>query len=493
MMKHILLALSPFPEKRPKSVADRAFWTRVIDNYFGNLFVGRDLCFSIISDSFHDSYLKKNYPNLYSKIAINICLDPRKYSNIICTYKMRHALYFESEKSNLTRELAAEVTNQYGNLPPPNLILQFNHHAPYLHVAFKNSPLFNFHEGGLSRPPFPPSWHFGSDKYLAGTDLSTSLSIGLDNNDRGTPNEVVEFIRCNSYAALERVNPFKGKLQLWRKKYRSLYLLPLQVSGEVSFDVLCKYENQYHFLIDVLEKTPADVGLIVTEHPWVPVITREMNDELSYRFPNYIYEADFSLTMNVSTYFVPYVDAVISMSSSLFWHAALMGKTCCGLGDGEFSKVADTNSLDVLNKLLRNESLPPYRYDNLIYTRLTRNWVPGSLMKEPEFLTNWLKHLCLSEHPKPNISDDIIKQNFAKASNDLQLLTRNPLTELKRFDLPLSYKSAYQELDSTMLKVVLVVSPCVKVIRLCIKKVHRILRFGYKFLERKSKALLIKR
>ncbi len=486
MVKHILLVLSPFPEKRPKSSAERGFWLRIINSYFGPLFESKDLFFSVVMNPFYNTYWKINYSNTYSKIHKIICLDPERYTNMVSAYKMRHALYLESNRSGLTKKLSAEVIRQYGNLPPPNIILQFNHHAPYLLSAFKDSRLFNFYEGGLSRTPFPMSWRFESGKFQVGSDSINKMTSALNNNDALPPNEVVDFIRNNSFAALDRINPFKEKLQQWKKKYRRLYLLPLQVSGEVSFGALCEYECQYHFLIDVLENTPADVGLIVTEHPWIPVITREMNDELSYRFPNYIYEAEFSLIMNVSTHLVPYVDAVITVSSSLFWHAALMGKTCCGLGAGEFSMIADTNSLQGLNKLSEKGALQPYRYDTLIYRRLTQNWIPESLMKEPEFLVKWLNYLSSNNCPKPNISDDTLKQNFADASNDLQLLRRDPLMELKRFvDLPMSYKSAYEKLDPTLLRVVLHVSPYVKMIRSCIAKPYRSLKFALRFLKSK--------
>ena len=489
MPKHILLALSPFPEKRPKSSDQRAAWVKVINNYFAPLFKSKDLYFSVVSSPFHDAYWKANYQDSYSKIKKSICLDLEKYTNMLCAYEMRQALYMESKQSNLIKELSTEVIRQYGSLPPPNLILQFAHHAPYLLSAFKDSPLLNFHEGGLSRRPFPLSWRFESGKFQAGTDLNGSAGCSLNVNDTVTPNEIVDFIRLNSYATLDRINPFKEKLKLWRKKFRRLYLLPLQVSGNVSFDALCQYENQLHFLMDVLEKTPADVGLIVTEHHWVPVITREINDELSRRFPNYIYEADFSLIMNVSTYFVSYVDAVITVSSSLFWHAALAGKICCGLGAGEFSKIADTNSLQELNRLSNNRSLPPYRYDALIYSRL-KNWIPDSLMSEAEFLEEWLKYLCSKDLPKPNISDDMIMQNFANASNNLQFSKRNPLNELRRVHLPLSYKSAYEKLDTALLKTLLAISPFTKTIMPYIGRLYRSLQCAFNFLKRKFSDLI---
>ena len=484
-MKHILLALNPFPEKNPKNSIQKAAWVKVIDNYFGALFENKDLCFSAILNPFHDAYWKENYQSTYLKIKRNICLEPEKYTNRFCTYKTRHALYFESQQSDFIKDLAAEVINQYGELPSPDLIIQFNHHSPYLSFAFKDSPSSNFHEGGFSRAPFPLLWRFESGKFLSGPDHNCSLPIDQNDNDTETSNEVVDFIRYNSYAALDRINPFKGKLQLWKKKFRKLYLLPLQVSGYISFDALCEYENQYHFLIDVLEQTPPDVGLIVTEHPWYPVITEKMNDELCSRFSNYIYEADFSLIVNVSTYIVPYVDAVITVSSSLFWHAALMGKTCCALGDGEFSKIADANSLQELNKLSVNKTLLPYRYDSLIYKRLTQNWIPDSLMRNPEFLISLLKYLCSKEYPKPHITDDILKQNFANATNNLKCLRLNPLTLLQSLNMPLSCKSAYDKFDPTLLKIAFVVSPRVKKIMPYMLRLYRSLQCRLRFLKRK--------
>ncbi len=92
---------------------------------------------------------------------------------------------------------------------------------------------------------------------------------------------------------MDAINPFRKQFELWRKKYRKLVLLSLQVSGHTSFDALCVYESQNHYLTDVLEKMSEDVGVVVTEHPKFPVITKSIYSDYICRYPNFIYEVDF--------------------------------------------------------------------------------------------------------------------------------------------------------------------------------------------------------
>ena len=458
---------------------------RVINDHFGALFRSRNLNFSVVLNPVQNVYWKTNYLGTYSRIKRKICLDPKKYKYMVDTYKARHVIFQGPQQSDLIKALTADVIIQYGHSLPPSLMISFFHHAPYLVSAFKNSPMVNFSEGGFSGPPFSPTWRFEQGKYLTGPASPGSSATDLPGHDAKAPNKVVDTLRRDSFIALDTINPFKEKLELWRKKYRKLVLLPLQASGRVSFDALCEYENQYHYLIDVVEKMPPEVGVIVTEHPTFPVITESMHDDLICRYPNFIYEADFFLIENVSFYLILYVDAVITVSSSVIWHAALMGKTCCALGTGELTKIVDTNSLHGLNDLLRKEPLLPYRYDALIYKLLTEDWVPAPLMKKPEFIKQWLEYLSSKKHPRPNISDDVLRSLSADGSRNLKFSKRKPLMLMRHTGLPLSLKSVFMRLDSTLLKIALVASPCTKTAKAYILKAYCNFKFVFRHLKRK--------
>ena len=485
MQSHVLLALAPFPQKYHNVLSQNAWFIKVVNDYFGALFGSRALCFSVAMNPHQDSYWKANYPSTYSKIKRKIYLNPK---DIAYRYNAGHIIFSEPVDSKLVEVLTARVTSQYGNLPPPDLILQFGHHAPYLLSAFKNSPLINFREGGFTRKPFQSTWRFESGKYLVGSGRYGDSYCRLKNNNAKSPNNTVDYIRSDSFAALERINPFKIKLNQWKEKYQRLVLLPLQASGFVSFDVLCEYESQYHYLIDVLEKLPNDVGIIVTEHPHYPVLTKKIYDHLSAEYPNLIYEDNFHLTENVSFFFTPHVHAVISVSSTVFWQAALMGKICCGLGTGEFSRLADTSSIYGLNQLLRNDDLSPFRYDSLIYERLTQNWVPEPLMMNPEFLEKWLKNLCSEKYPKPDISDSNLKSFSCDASKNLELSVRDPFLLLRNSDLPLSYGSLIMKPNFRMWSTLIIALCIPKKLKSYILMFYRKSRYMLRVLKRSIKA-----
>src|SRR5439155_22912824 len=61
--------------------------------------------------------------------------------------------------------------------------------------------------------------------------------------------------------------PFAALERSLRERHASLALLPLQFGGEAGFDLNGPFRTQGEYLLHVLERMPAEVGVIVTEHP----------------------------------------------------------------------------------------------------------------------------------------------------------------------------------------------------------------------------------
>ncbi len=80
-------------------------------------------------------------------------------------YKASQTVFSDSEQSNLCKAIEIDITKHYGRYPAPDLMLQFNHHAPYrsllskslrysifTKVVFRESHFL--HRGALSRENF---------------------------------------------------------------------------------------------------------------------------------------------------------------------------------------------------------------------------------------------------------------------------------------------------------------------------------------------------
>ena len=115
-------------------------------------------------------------------------------------------------------------------------------------------------------------------------------------------------------------------------------LLPLQFSNYFGFDATCNYKSQYDFLIDTLEKTPEDIGVIVTEHTgWEPTITEHNIEHLKKRYKNLITSEALLATTNSSQALIRQVDAVVSVSSSVALQGVFWEKPIFAMGDSHLN------------------------------------------------------------------------------------------------------------------------------------------------------------
>lgn len=113
-------------------------------------------------------------------------------------------------------------------------------------------------------------------------------------------------------------------------KYEKLVLVPLQVSNYFAFNDVCEYENQFEFMIDVLRHTPSNVGVVVTQYVSAFVSDMPINDlnygYLKQKYPNLIFDNRFNTIDSISQSLLPFVDAVVTVSSSIGLQAALCHK-----------------------------------------------------------------------------------------------------------------------------------------------------------------------
>ncbi|MFN8588867.1 MAG: hypothetical protein U0704_13820 [Candidatus Eisenbacteria bacterium] len=168
---------------------------------------------------------------------------------------------------------------------------------------------------------------------------------------------------------------FAGTERRLRERFRTLALLPLQFGGEFGFDSNGPFRNQGEYLFHVLERIPADVGLLVSHHPtslWVgDRIDEETQEYLAHACPQAIFVPP-GAAANAGQMLVPHVDSVISVSSSLGLQAAFWGKRLIAPGWSHLREWADSGRVE---DLAEGALSPPTNHDAAFAWLMRHYWM----------------------------------------------------------------------------------------------------------------------
>lgn len=198
----------------------------------------------------------------------------------------------------------------------PDLIVCFSA-VPYLERLFPSALIFHKEYSIFSRKPYPQTWFFDPCGMYDRTFLNV---FSRDIRKTSIPDKGRRLLRDFKHGCRELIrsaSPFRPLLSEMREKHRALALLPLQFSGYVGFDSFIGHRSQYDFLLDVLERAPDDVGVVVTTHPDYNHMTDEVIEYLRYQHANFIYDRSFETYCAPSQYLLADVDSVITVSSSI--------------------------------------------------------------------------------------------------------------------------------------------------------------------------------
>lgn len=273
----------------------------------------------------------------------------------------------------------------------PDVIISFGIQTDFLNAQWPEALRLHCEAGAYAHNPFPYSIsidHLGMYKHsVIGAHGARLRTI------KTTPDalKLANMFRTRAAEALRATNPFD--LSAARSKYRRLCLVPLQPSNHYAFDEQCGYRSQFEFLVDVLAATPADVGVIATEHlPWGPALKRgNFDDNLDYlceRFPNFIFLEKFRSYYYPSQFIVPLVDGVFSVSSSIGIQALLFSRVLGTLASTHLAGIADATTIERFFERLDTPAEP--RNDFLAW-QLKHYWIPERLFSKEAWLSNYLR------------------------------------------------------------------------------------------------------
>ena len=265
--------------------------------------------------------------------------------------------------------------------------------VPYLKEIFNEALVLNYEFGIFSRPPFPITFFLdpigpGGDSYLRIFSEKILKNVKISKEEEESFNY---FLEKQKMSVLQE-NPFSKKIREIRKKYDKIILLPLQFNNFYLFDLESDYKTQFEYLEDVLIKTSVleNVGILVTQHPSSNFLNIENVKYFRENYKNFIFLEDSINYVGVSQLLIPFVDVVVTVSSSVGYHALIWGKKLVTLGKNYLKTFSDWDNLSNIGQVFKK----PYNKEKnykLLYWLILNYAIPEDYIKNKEWLSNFFK------------------------------------------------------------------------------------------------------
>lgn len=287
-----------------------------------------------------------------------ICSDKVKIDDKINVINIPAEDIFELTKGvstpllNLYKEKDGEFSKRVLAYLAPKLaikydaILLWENPVPFLEELFPESLIVHQMPGAFSRAPFPSTVTFdveGLYKDGALHKCSQEIITSAQNNF-----DLVDEFSTRIKDIYQKL-PYLLEKELNQYKFEKLALLPLQVSNHYAFQADTPYATQMDYLLDVLNTTPSDVGLITTQYVSPKIsdtaLNPETNEVLRRNWKNLIYSGEFDKIPNISQHLLPQAHKVITCSSSVGIQAMLWTKELEVYGDTFLSNYSDKKLL----------------------------------------------------------------------------------------------------------------------------------------------------
>ena len=295
----------------------------------------------------------------------------------------------------------------------PDIVITYPTHNSLLKQAFPHALHLLMENGIFSRPPFCRSLRYDPTHFLNGFPNKFEQNI---RNFKITEqqSQAVEHFKQQLRLLIHKHNPLDKQFHSLREKFKYLILCPIPTDNaykETPFD------DQYLYLLDILNKIPHDVGLIITFHDGPGVQLNEaMIHALQQNFPNLLYFPTGNNTyISQSLNFFEYCDAIINMHTMTGTQALLWDLKIISL-DKRYSKwFCDKQGLENLEEFL---AAPKIDKNGLIYWYMTHFTVFEKDFDTPGWYYNYFK-TKLEKFKKNGITFDFYEQinDFNELSN----------------------------------------------------------------------------
>ncbi len=220
-----------------------------------------------------------------------------------------------------------------------------------LRRAYPNALILHTENGMFSRAPYPQLQFFDPQGLYGRSLLATHAGELRELQPSAEESEWLAEFRGAIQKHHAATTPFLETERRLRERYRTLALLPLQFGGEAGFDVNGPFRNQGEYLFHVLERIPADVGVLLTEHATASWIGDRLDDEtleyLRLACPQ-VHRITRDMCTNAGQTLVHHVDHVISVSSSVGLQARFWGRSLVSPGWSHLRPWAQSSRIEDL-------------------------------------------------------------------------------------------------------------------------------------------------
>lgn len=268
-----------------------------------------------------------------------------------------------------------------------DIIITFTH-VPFLKELYPKARILYMEYSIFSRPPFTETWYLdpaGLHQYSYLSKYKRELKkFKLSVIEK----KYVRNLQDTCIKAFSEKNIFLQDLKLLREKYRFLVLLPIQFSQYYLFDCLTKFKSQFDYVTGCLEQIPHDIGVIFTMHPEYPLFDDDTVSYIKSVYPNAVFLENSRFVYSASQWLMPYIDAVITVSSSLGWQTLLFRKKLFALGNGNMDYIADAQSLNNMYEVMENEYV---NKDAILWFFITKYAISAEYFFDGKWLNEFLK------------------------------------------------------------------------------------------------------
>lgn len=237
---------------------------------------------------------------------------------------------YQQPEHGLTQHIQAGLRSMLAEAY--DCILLWETPVPFLERMYPDALIVHQMPGAFSRAPYPHTVTFDPQGLFRHGTLFTEADTIRNQPSGSEIRELVETFKQISRSTMAELQPFRRRDLDASGRWKSLQLVPLQVSAHYAFMADTGFGSQAEFLLHVLNRADPEAGLVVTQYitPKIQdaILTPELSTQLRSRWPNLIHRPEFDRIPGISQYLTSLVDEVVTCSSSvalqaMVWHRRL--------------------------------------------------------------------------------------------------------------------------------------------------------------------------
>ncbi|MPT12264.1 HAD-IA family hydrolase [Comamonas sp.] len=356
---------------------------------------------AVASRAMQDGYLEE----LNSVSAIDHFEWTQGENSFECSMRHQSKNYKEGEVERLRKIIESQLPSDFS----PDIIFVWESPMYFLEEIFPGVKIIHQMPGFFSRSPFPELVKF--DIGL----LDKAAGAVCIEGKQPLVDEALEQLRSQDKSFFQSLNLVEPLVSGIKHKFQGLVLFPLQIDHYFMVDYLLQRRSQFDIVLDLLQKTPSNIGVLVTNY-WSgnlrsAVLSTENVRYLRNKFSNFVYIEKFNTIQTVSQLLLPLVDGVYTISSSVGYQAAYWGKPVFSVGASHITKYNTAAHLeDFLYQVAKNIS---FYQDDLIKRDILGSHFPAEWIKEkPGHFSAWIEAFTSPTQSSPWTSDSQLLQDF---------------------------------------------------------------------------------